>query len=57
MVDAANFHRGMSTGAATVLSSSSVPLARILFAVVSILTGVASLWAWKQTFRDQTRND
>jgi len=51
--DAANFHRGMSTGAGAVLSSSSVPLARILFALVSLLTGLASLWAWKQTFRSR----
>ncbi len=49
--DAANFHRGMSAGGGAVLSSNSVPFARILFAFVSILTGLASFWAWKKTFR------
>jgi hypothetical protein len=49
--NAADFHGGVSIGGATV-SSSAAP-ARIAFAVASILTGLASLWAWKRVLRSR----
>ena len=49
--DAANFHSGTSVAGTVAASSSSAVPARILFAVVSILTGLASWWNWKQVFR------
>lgn len=49
--DAANFHGGASIGGAAVYSSGSATPARIVFGLASTLTGLASLWAWKQVFR------
>ena len=49
--DAASFHGSTSIGGAAVASSGSAAPARILFAVASALTGLASVWAWKQVFR------
>jgi putative effector of murein hydrolase LrgA (UPF0299 family) len=51
--DAANFYGGMSVGRASVAFTSPAALARILFAVVAILAGLASLWAWKRVFRSR----
>jgi len=51
--DAANFHGGMSIGGPALASSSAVAPARALFAVASSVTGLASLWAWKQAFRSR----
>jgi hypothetical protein len=53
--DPANFHGSMSIGGTAVASSSAPAPARILFAVVSILAGLASLWAWKQVFRSRSK--
>lgn len=49
--DAANFHSGASTVGAPSAPISSAVSARILFAAVSILAGLASAWNWKQVFR------
>jgi hypothetical protein len=51
--DAANFHGSLSVGGAAMTLGGSATPARILFAAVSILTGLASLWAWKQVFRSR----
>lgn len=49
--DAASFRGSMSIGGATVASNGFAAPARILFAAVSMLAVLASLWAWKQVFR------
>ncbi len=49
--DSANFHSGLGTGGAVMASRGSVAFARILFALVSILAGLAAVRAWKQAFR------
>jgi hypothetical protein len=48
--EAAGFRVGMSVGGAQVTSGSSAAIARILFGVASLLTGLAALWAWKRLF-------
>ncbi len=52
--DAANFYGGMSVGRAPVTLNTPAALARILFAVVSILAWLVSLWAWKRVFRSRS---
>jgi hypothetical protein len=49
--DAANFHGGMSIGGTAIATGGSASLARIMFGAVSLLTWLASFWAWKQVFR------
>ena len=51
--ESANFYGGMSVGRASVALTSPAALARILFAAVSILAALASLWAWKRVFRSR----
>jgi hypothetical protein len=48
---AADFHGGVSVGGASVSSSGSAGLGRIVFGIASILTALVSLWAWKRVFR------
>jgi hypothetical protein len=49
--NAADFHGGVSVGGASVSSSGSAGLGRIVFGIASILTALVSLWAWKRVFR------
>jgi hypothetical protein len=49
--DATGFSGGVGIGGAAVTSSGSVTLARVAFGILSIVFGLASLWAWKQVFR------
>jgi len=51
--DAPNFYGGMSAGRAAVAFNSPTVLARILFAGVATLAGLASLWGWKRVFRSR----
>lgn len=49
--NAANFHGTGILASAT--TSGSVALARILFTVLATLTGMFSVWAWRQVFRSR----
>jgi hypothetical protein len=54
--DAASFRGSTSIDGAAVAASGSAAPARIVFALVSALTGLASLWAWKQVFRSRSQS-
>ncbi len=49
--DAASFHGAASIGGEAVALGNAAEPARILFAAVAVLSGLASLWSWKQVFR------
>jgi Protein of unknown function (DUF3592) len=51
--EAANFSGGVSIGGVGMSSGGSVTLARIAFGFGACLMAVASLWAWKQVFRQR----
>jgi hypothetical protein len=51
--EASGFHGSMSIGGTAAALGGSAAPARILFAAASILTGLASLWAWKQVLRSR----
>jgi len=51
--EAANFSGGVSIGGIGVSSGGSVTLARIAFGFGACLLALASLWAWKQVFRQR----
>jgi hypothetical protein len=51
--DASNFHGSVSAGGIAVATSNSATPARIAFAVASILTGLAAVWAWKRAIRSR----
>jgi hypothetical protein len=48
---ASGFSAGAGVGGASVGLSGGVTAARIAFGIASVLTGIASLWSWKQVLR------
>jgi hypothetical protein len=50
---ASGFSVGAGVGGAAVSSGGGVTAARIAFGIASVLTGLASLWAWGQVLRRQ----
>ncbi|MGO9991853.1 MAG: DUF3592 domain-containing protein [Steroidobacteraceae bacterium] len=48
---ASGFSVGAGVGGAAVSSGGGVTAARIAFGIASVLTGFASLWAWRQVLR------
>ena len=51
--EASGFSGGISIGGAAVSSSGSVTPARIAFGLGSVVFGLASMWAWRQVFRQR----
>ena len=49
----AGFHEAMSVGGRAVASTGYPAIARTLFAAVSLLAGLASVWSWRQVFRSR----
>jgi hypothetical protein len=48
---ASGFSMAAGVGGAAVSSGPGVTVARIAFGIASVLTGLASLWAWRQVLR------
>jgi hypothetical protein len=48
---ASGFSAGVSVGGAAVHAGGGVTAARIAFGIATVLTGLASLWSWRQVLR------
>lgn len=51
--NSAGFHEMISVGGRAVASTGYPAIARTLFAAMSILAGLASVWSWRQVFRSR----